>query len=91
MDDDAFEDAAELVGVLGKMMKRGAAGAAGVAVGGGDGLGGGRGVALSSRGSTPRGSQGTRESTPRAGIPERAEGAPPVPGVGVGIAIGNVI
>ena len=96
MDDDSFEDAAELVGVLGKMMKRGAAGSgagarAGVGVGvmegagsgSGEGVGGGigEGVGSGSRVSTPRGSQGTRESTPRARN-TRAEGAVPVPGMG---------
>ncbi|SLM37564.1 14-3-3 protein [Lasallia pustulata] len=80
MDDDAFEDAAELVGVLGKMMKRGAAAAQGAAAGGG---------AMGSRGSTPGGSRGTRESTPRAGDVGAGwmEGVVPVPDPVPGIAM----
>lgn len=74
MDDDAFEDAAELVGVLGRVMKRGAAGMGAGGVGAGVEAGDGGvvagavagGVVMESRGSTPRGGLGTGESTPRA-------------------------
>jgi hypothetical protein len=60
MDDESFEDAAEMVGVLGKMMKRGLAGGSGS--GSGSIPGGGTGASAS---------QGSR-STPRVGEPNNA-------------------
>jgi hypothetical protein len=60
MDDESFEDAAEMVGVLGKMMKRGLAGGSGS--GSGSVPGGGTGGSAS---------QGSR-STPRFGEPNNA-------------------
>jgi hypothetical protein len=56
MDDESFEDAAEMVGILGKMMKRGLGGGSGS---GSSRVGGGAGAGAS-------GSQGSR-STPRVG------------------------
>jgi 14-3-3 protein len=61
MDDESFEDAAEMVGILGKMMKRG--------LGGGSGSGSTPGI-----GAAASGSQGSR-STPR--IAEQSNGSRP--------------
>ncbi|KAL8834217.1 MAG: hypothetical protein Q9170_003848 [Blastenia crenularia] len=66
MDDDQFEDAAEMVQLLGRMMKRGMSGSVGSST-----------PRLGGEGSTPR--AGSSPSTPRASKPLRTEEIPKVP------------
>ncbi len=67
MDDDMFEDAAELVGILGKMMKRGLSGTASQGSGSTPGAG---------NESTPR---TTPSSTPQTAKGERFKPVPELP------------
>lgn len=78
MDNESFEDAAELVGILGKMMKRGLGGG-GSETGSGSAPGGSRG------GSTPRLQTGLqpRGATPIKGGPVRDVIAPAIPTPGM--------
>ncbi|KAL8719785.1 MAG: hypothetical protein Q9225_003246 [Loekoesia sp. 1 TL-2023] len=66
MDDDQFEDAAEMVQILGRMMKRGMSGSIGSST-----------PRLGGEGSTPRAE--SSPSTPRASRSTRAEEVPKVP------------
>lgn len=72
MDDDQFEDAAEMVQTLGKMMKRGMSGSVGSST-----------PRLGGEGSTPR--TGSSPSTPRASRTLRREGMPKLPVVTNGV------
>ena len=68
MDDESFEDAAELVGILGKMMKRGLNGSSGTP--------GSRSRSDASR-STPRASQGQVKATTTSKIRQNKPSTPP--------------
>ncbi|KAI4176549.1 MAG: hypothetical protein LQ346_007860 [Caloplaca aetnensis] len=73
MDDDQFEDAAEMVQTLGKMMKRGMSGSVGSST-----------PRLGGDGSTPR-AGGSSPSTPRASRLMKREGMPKLPVVTNGV------
>lgn len=78
MDDDMFQDAAELVGILGKMMKRGLRGSGSQAsgstpkVGNGNGNGNGNG-SESTTTTTPKAQKGETLQKDLAGLPATAE------------------
>ena len=85
MDDDSFEDAAELVGVLGKMMRRGLRSNEGSGTGGSGTGSGGRSQGRGSN-STPRNASERRKTPPKSamGVPKGTDGLPmamPSPGM----------
>lgn len=78
MDDESFEDAAEIVGVLGKMVKRGAKGKVGCSSTGGS-------SALRSRSSRSPSRRDTSVPTSVSPVSGMVSGSTPVPGRGRGV------